>query len=201
MMNALVDGGLVAKGDRDRYRPGIALLALGASASVAMGIDAALPFLETLTERTGESASLAVKDTDCAVVMLETQSSQRLIARHGTGARLSLQDSAHGQILLAYADDPAAEIRSLPRPIVRGREYTDADALLEEILGVRRRGYSLISDGDQAALSVPIPAMNDGPVVRALGITAPSRRLTGRSIDRAIEAATDVAGLLRGVRT
>ena len=150
MMNALVDGGLVAKGDRDRYRPGIALLALGASASVAMGIDAALPFLETLTERTGESASLAVKDTDCAVVMLETQSSQRLIARHGTGARLSLQDSAHGQILLAYADDPAAEIRTLPRPIVRGREYTDADALLEEILGVRQRGYSLISDGDQA---------------------------------------------------
>jgi DNA-binding IclR family transcriptional regulator len=201
MMNALVDGGLVAKGDRDRYRPGIALLALGASASVAMGIDAALPFLETLTERTGESASLAVKDTDCAVVMLETQSSQRLIARHGAGARLSLQDSAHGQILLAYADDPAAEIRTLPRPIVRGREYTDADALLEEILGVRRRGYSLISDGDQAALSVPIPAMNDGPVVRSLGVTAPSRRLTGRSIDRAVAAATDVAGLLRGVRT
>lgn len=201
MMNALVDGGLIAKGDRDRYRPGIALLALGASASAAVGIDAALPFLESLAERTGESASLAVKDTDCAVVMLESESTQRLIVRLGTGSRLSLQNSAHGQVLLAFADDPAVEIRALPRPIVRGREYTDPDALTEEILGVQQRGYSIVSDGEQAALAVPVRAAADGAVTRTLGIAAPSRRLTGRSIEQAFAAAADIAGLMRGVRT
>lgn len=201
MMTALVDGGLIAKGDGDRYRPGIALLALGASASLAVGIDAALPFLETLTEKTGESASLAIKDVDCAVVLLETESKHRLISRYGTGSRVSLQDSAHGQILLAYAGDPEAEVRGLSRPIVRGGEYTDADALLGEILDVRRRGYSLVSDGEQATLSVPVPAPSEGPVTRSLGIAAPSRRLTGRAIDQTITVATEVAGLLRGVRT
>jgi hypothetical protein len=74
MMTALVEGGLIAKGDRDRYRPGIALLALGASATVAVGIDAAVPFLENLAEETGESANLAVKDIDCAVVIAELTS-------------------------------------------------------------------------------------------------------------------------------
>ena len=201
MMAALVEGGLVAKGEGDKYRPGIALLALGASASLAVGVDAALPFLDELSQRTGESASLAVKDADCAVVLLETESPQRLISRYGVGSRNSLQDSAHGQILLAYAQDPEAAVRRLARPIVRGGEYTDAEELIGEILDVRRRGYSFVSDGEQATLSVPVPAPDDGPVTRALGIAAPSRRLTGRSIDSAVAAAIEIAHLLRGVRT
>ena len=159
MMAALVDGGLVAKADGDRYRPGIALLALGASASSAAGIDAAIPFVESLADQTSESASLAVKDVDCAVVLIESESKQRLTSRYGSGCRISLQDSAHGQILLAFSGDPEAAVRALPRPIVRGGEYTDADALLTEILGVRERGYSLVSDGEQASLSVPVPKM------------------------------------------
>jgi IclR family transcriptional regulator, acetate operon repressor len=201
MMTALVEGGLIAKGDRDRYRPGIALLALGASATVAVGIDAAVPFLENLAEETGESANLAVKDIDCAVVIAEIESRQRLISRLGSGSRLSLLDSAHGQILLACSADPAADISALPRPIVRGGEYTDAGALVQEIDEVRRRGYSLVSDGEMAALAVPVPSLHGPGITRSLGITAPSRRLTGQAIDRAVSVATDVAGLLRGVST
>ena len=199
MMTSLVDGGLISRGVGDRYRPGIAFLALGASIMQSSGLDAAQPFLETLTERTGETTSLAIKDVDCAVVLLETESSQPLIARQGAGSRLPLTDSAHGQVLLAFAGDPAAQIRSLPRPIVLRNEYADPDDLLAELTVVRQRGYSMIGDHEHATLAVPIPSVGADSVTRSVGVTAPSRRLTGPTIDRAVSAATEVAGLRRGI--
>lgn len=189
ILGTLVEAGLLARGAGERYQPGVALLALAGAAFSTSGLAAAHTILTELTGSLGESASLAVPDQDCAVVMLEVEAPARLRFAYGPGARLSLHDSAHGQALLAFDPDPEAALGSLPGPLVAasGTAFVDRKALLSELGTARRRGFTVVHDTEQGVVSMATPVRSDDGQVRCtLGVAAPAHRLTA--------ARTELAG-------
>lgn len=112
IVRALCSGSFMEQDPRsDRYRLGRALVLLGQRAADHLGLDVARPVLESLADRTGESASLGVRHGDEVVVVLVASSHQRLRFDHDQGGRIGLHASAMGKVLLAFgADDPAVAI-------------------------------------------------------------------------------------------
>lgn len=202
ILGTLVDGGLLARDSGERYQPGVALLALAGAAFSTSGLGAVRTILAEVAAYLGESASLAVPDQDCAVVMLEIESSAQLRFAYGPGSRLSLHASAHGQAMLAFAPDPAAAVGALPRPLVSasGTSFVDHKDLLDDLHAARQRGFTEVRDAESGIVSLAVPVRaGDGRVLHTIAVAAPGTRLTSARAElagsRLLEAAPMVAAL------
>src|SRR5947207_2190122 len=122
-----------------KYRLGARVLDLGFSMLGSLGLrEIAVPHLRRLTEGTGHTSNLAIRD-DADVILIE-----RVRGRPGryhhlestlhVGSRIPAYCSATGKVLLAFLPRPDLE-RVLERTelVRRGpRTLTDGDALLAE---------------------------------------------------------------------
>ncbi|MFI7706749.1 IclR family transcriptional regulator [Nonomuraea sp. NPDC049480] len=132
--------------------------------------DVALPVMEELRQRTGETIHLMVPEGDAVVLIerLETDKPLRIVLP--LGIRLPLHASANGKAVLAHLDRPIDEL-----PGYTGTTITDPEVLRAELAEVRARGYAdnrgewrsdiaavasavLGPDGPLASLSVSTPA-------------------------------------------
>lgn len=182
IVKALVAAGYVIQNERtERYRLGRESFLLGRAAGRTLGFDAALPLLERLAERTGESVNLVVRDEDEGVVVLRVDSRQPLRFTQAVGARIPLSCTSSGKVLLAFADDPPAELARLGR--LRSRTpatITETADLLADLRAIRARGYG-VNRGERIAgvCGVAAPVLDGrGPVTAAVAVQGPEIRLT-----------------------
>ncbi|SDH09270.1 IclR family transcriptional regulator [Nonomuraea jiangxiensis] len=145
--------------------------------------DAAMPVMEELRQRTGETIHLMVPEGDAVVLIerLETDKPLRIVLP--LGIRLPLHASANGKAVLAHVlahqERPLAEL-----PGYTDTTITDPAALRAELAEVLARGYAdnrgewrsdiaavaaavLGSDGPLASLSVSTPASRMSEELRA----------------------------------
>ncbi|MET0147239.1 MAG: IclR family transcriptional regulator [Ilumatobacteraceae bacterium] len=165
-----------------RYRLGPVLLAMAQRAFSGRGLREALVLVEDLAARTGESASLAIRDDDCAIVLLTATSSSPLRFDRPAGARVPLLASALGRALLAFA--PAAGV------VGRADTMPSMGPILDQ---VRAAGYALVDDEQFAgvrALAAPVFGTSRR-LEAAVGIHGPISRVVDERLDR---LATDVLG-------
>lgn len=201
ILQTLIAGGLLRREpDSERYVPGIVLLGLAGSAFATAGYGPALDVLRGLAARTGESASLAVRDGSCAVVLLTAESEQQLRFAHQPGARLPLHTTAMGHALLAAGDAPLDEaVRELlPLERVTRRTLVEPKRLTNALAAVRARGFAAADEEPwegvrSVAMSIPGPA---GTPAVAIGVHGPATRLTPAHEDDIVTALRDVAGLV-----
>ena len=114
LLQALRRDGLVAQAPRtDRYHLGPGLVALGRRAEARVRFDRLLPQLSELAASTGESVSLGTRVGDEVLVVLHADSPQPLRFDQTPGTHIPVHASAIGKALLAFADDPAAEVAAL----------------------------------------------------------------------------------------
>ena len=180
LLKALSAAGLVAQDpDTERYHLGVGTIALGRRAEARLGLHRWHSALEHLAAETGESASLGTRVGSEVLVADHVASSKPLRFDAGIGARVPVHASAMGKMLLAIADDPAAEVAALGTlQRFTERTVTEPALLVAELEAIRGRGWSL-NDGERdpgvRAIAVAIP--NAGGPSAAVAVQGPDVRL------------------------
>lgn len=165
-----------------RYRLGIKLWELGSQATSQVAwVDRAKPFLQQLTDQTGETTHLAVLDDGEVLYIDKVESTRSLRMPSQVGRRLPAHCTGVGKALLAHL--PAVDVANIlarrGMPTFTKRTITDPDALQADLTEVRRRGYSFDDEEIEDALRCIGAPVRDhsGRVVAAVSIAGPASRL------------------------
>ena len=182
-----------AAGEITRWQVTSKALQVGRRAELGLR-DAAMPVMEQLRQRTGETIHLMVPEGDAVVLIerLETDKPLRIVLPLGT--RLPLHASANGKAVLAHRSAPLPELASYTDTTI-----VDPEALAAELAAVRARGYAdnrgeWRSDIAAVAAAVLGP---DGPVA-SLSVSTPASRMPeelreeyGKLVTQAARTLTD----------
>lgn len=148
--------------------------------------------MEELAQQVGETVNLALPDGR-EMVYVDTVDAQSMLRMQAAiGRRAPIYCTAVGKAVLAWRPDLRAELGREPLPALTPRTLTQPDRLDRDLDTTRRRGWALDDEEQEmGARCLAAPIFNDqGTAVAALGISAPSARLT-------LEQAERVAPLVR----
>lgn len=184
LLTSLCKTQLVRRTDRKRYRLGWGILALARALMESTEVRVeALPVMEELVQRFGETIHLAVLD-GFEVVYMEKREGTRAVAisASAVGSRLPAHCSGVGKVLLA--DRPWNEVRALipstGLPRFTPNTITTAAELAEELKRVREQGYAY--DNEEAIPEICCVAAplrdHTGSVVAAISISVPAYRFS-----------------------
>jgi DNA-binding IclR family transcriptional regulator len=186
---------------RNRYRLSGMLFELGMRASVQRRlIEVAVPYLQTLCERTHETAHLGVREGDEVVYLSKIGGHRQADVPSRLGGRMPLHATAIGKVLLANV--PAAERERLVNRRLRRltpRTITAPGILDRQLVAAREQGVayefeeSTIGIGCVAA---PVLAA-DHRAIAAVSITGPLARFDpARQVSAVKNAAGGIAAAL-----
>jgi len=150
------------------------------------------PFLERLTQDTGETANLVIQDGHEALYLDKAESPQSLRIFSRIGRRAPLHCTAVGKVLLANA--PPAQVDGLlgegPLERLTRRTITSVAQLRRELAAVRAQGYALDREEcEEGGYCIAVPVRNaTGATVAAVGVSSPSVRMSGRRIQELVPA-------------
>jgi DNA-binding IclR family transcriptional regulator len=148
------------------------------------------PVLERLTQETGETANLVILDRREALYLDKVESPQSLRIFSRIGRRAPLHCTAVGKVLLA--DRPKAQVDALlgrgPLERLTRHTITSAGQVRRELEKVRDQGFALDREEcEEGACCIAVPIRNaQGDVEAALGISAPTTRLTPRRMEELV---------------
>lgn len=195
ILAAMAGAGFVERADPGTYRLGIRLLELGNIVKSRINIrDSAMPLMQQLHQRLGESINLGVRQGD-EIVYVERTSSGRSSVRvvHLVGARAPLHVTAVGKLYLA--EGSAESVRDYARrtglPGSTPSSITNIVALEKELARVRRHGVAFDKEEIELGLRcVAAPVRDDaGHLVAGLSVSAPADRYSDDWIPILQEAA------------
>ncbi len=154
------------------------VLELGYSYLTSLDLtELAQQMLEQLSQRIGESCSMAVLDGNDIVYVLRVPVRRVMRVALGVGARLPAFAASMGRVMLA--DMPDAELVAwLDQQTFRAytpKTVRTASALKAELRRVRKQGYALVNgelDPGLCSIAVPIRT-SDGRTVAALNVGMP----------------------------
>jgi DNA-binding IclR family transcriptional regulator len=163
--------GLVESDARGRYRPGIALLALGLGVLEREPLVAASrAVLEDEAAQLDETFFLVAARAGRLVVLDKVEGTGFLRAAPHVGSSVPVHTTAVGKLYLTHAADSLADE---PSPVVR-----DVDALQRELVAVRRRGYAENLGGWIEGLAVfAAPVLAHDRMLGAIATAVPTQRL------------------------
>lgn len=146
----------------------------------------ARPYLESLTERTGESASIAILDNTEILYVARSQTRRLMTLAVTVGSRLPAHATSKGRVLLAFLPEPELEAYFARRAMARYTEQTVVDeAELRDILAdVRREGFAVVDQQLEEGLSsVAAPILDaSGRVSAALSLCAHAGRVDSATL-------------------
>ncbi len=198
LLAALGRRGLVEQDANGRYRPGIALLALGLGALEREPLAAAAhPVLERESEATGETAFLTVARRGRIVVLDKREGAAFLRVAPTIGSEVPVHATAVGKLHLAFAPD-SVELPREPWPAFTGQTPGARAELEREVARVKKRGWATNRDEWIPGMTVvAAPVLLRGRLLGCMVIAAPSSRVTGADLaalaTRVVRAATDIA--------
>lgn len=146
----------------------------------------AQPILEMTSERTHESASVAVLDSQDAVFVARSTHRRSLSSGLGVGARLPAYCSSTGRVLLS--EQPKANVEfvlnRMSRPAFTPRTLTSMRDILREIQLARTQGYAICDEELEIGLrSIAVPIRTaGGSLVAALSLSVSASRMTRKEI-------------------
>jgi IclR family pca regulon transcriptional regulator len=138
------------------------------------------PYLDQLSEKVGQSASVSVLDGAEIVYVARAAQKRVMSINLMPGSRLPAYCASMGRVLLAAL--PEAEARAVLETTERRANTpytkTEPEDLMAELARVRRQGYAVIDQELEIGLrSIAVPLTNaHGGVVAALNIGAPAVR-------------------------
>jgi IclR family transcriptional regulator, KDG regulon repressor len=146
----------------------------------------AMPELERLAGLTRETVHLSILDDGHAIYIEKIDSPQPVRAYSRIGGRAPAWCVATGKAMLAFAEPRV--LAGLPDTLPQSTPWSlpDRAALLEELAGIRARGYAMNRGEwreDVAGIGAPIRG-GRGQVIAALGISGPVSRLTPAVMER-----------------
>jgi IclR family acetate operon transcriptional repressor len=187
LVRTLVSLGYVAQSESRSYVLAPGLIRLGEVANRQLGA-MARPELVRLVEALGETANLAILDSDMVMYAAQAPSGHSMRMFTEVGRRAHLHNTGVGKAILAtFPDERVRQImdrQGLPRATERSIGTTQD--LLEELQQIRERGYS-IDDGEQEigvrCFAVSIPS---SPIPAAISVSGPNSRVDDGFGERAV---------------
>jgi DNA-binding IclR family transcriptional regulator len=182
ILGAMVSSGFVERAEPGAYRLGIRLLELGNIVKSRINIrEIALPVMQALHARIGESVNLGVRHDD-EIIYVERTSSGRSSVRvvHLVGARAPLHATAVGKLFLV--EDGLQKLREYAKrtglPGFTPTSLTTLPALEKELERVRRHGVAFDNEEiEQGLRCIAAPVRDDsGELVAGLSVSAPAER-------------------------
>ena len=153
------------------------VMSLGYTALSGMDVrEAAQPFLEELSEATGQNVNLGVLDGIQVVYVERIKKKQILNIDLHVGSRLNAYNSSIGQVILAYMD--RTELDRIVRELLQDHEIAavagpKGETLYGNMREVRMKGYALNDESYLGGVrAVGAPVFNHRGVVDA-GINIP----------------------------
>jgi IclR family acetate operon transcriptional repressor len=197
LLGTLVARGYAAQSPASgRYLLGYKLLELTSGLQDRLGRlrTAARPHLEAIQAETGETTNLVVLEGHDVVYVDSVSGTRSVRLFTEIGRAIPAHTSGAGKALLAWRDPADIEALLGPGPYASStpRTLTSLDALQEDFMRIRRRGYS--TDNEEHELGVACVATpifdHAGLPLAAISISGPTPRI--------LHADTaDVAGVLR----
>ena len=140
----------------------------------------ALPYLQQLSEQSGETVDLAVLNNGHVVYLQVVESSQRIKIAAAVGEQLPSFCTASGKAFLAYLPEEYAR-KTLNQELIQYTEYTvvSADELMKDLRQTRERGFAVSAqeyERDIHAVAAPIMDSNGCPMA-VIAIVGPSYRM------------------------
>lgn len=194
--------GLVAQDpETRRYRLGMKLWELGSMATNHVEwIDRVKPFIQQLTERTGETTHLAVLSDGQVLYVDKVESAHSLRMPSQVGRRLPVHCTGIGKALVAYLPDEVLNgiIARRGMASFTPNTITDRKRLADELEGVRSRGYSIDNEEiEEGLVCIGAPVRDHtAHVVAAISIAGPSSRLRPDRVPGHAEAVVDAANAM-----
>jgi DNA-binding IclR family transcriptional regulator len=196
LLATLVDGGLVrhipATG---RYRLGIRILQLASVARESLDIPVlARPYLEELTQLTGETATLSMPGEHEVLTVDFAQSDSSVRSVAAIGRNSVPHATAVGKVFLAWGGQlPGGELARYT-----SRTVTDRATLGVQLDKVRAQGWAQAAGEREAELNAVAAPVCDatGRLVAILGVQGPATRFTQRAMRTAASALRERAGLI-----
>jgi DNA-binding IclR family transcriptional regulator len=196
----LVDGRLLERRGDGLYEVGARMWQLGLLSRPTSMREAALPHLQDLVARTGQTVHLAVLDGRAALVVDRLAGSRSVPTRHLPGARLPLHCTAVGRALLAFAPEPLVD--GVLTALTPHTEFTETDPAVIRAQLARIRRTRVAESWQQhrlGVLSIAVPVFgSSGEVAAAVALIGPlDAKLAGhvdaiRSCTQAVAYATEL---------
>ena len=158
----------VLRDQHGRFVLGSRFAELAAAAGEDRLLTAAAPILQTLLDRTGESAQIYRRQGDQRVCIAAVERASGLRDSIPVGAMLSMEAGSAAQILLAWEDSERLHQG------LRHAKFTAA-----KLTAVRKRGWAeSINERDEGVCSISAPIRNaSGQVIAAISISGPNGRM------------------------
>jgi len=197
LVRTLVDVGYLRQEPSKQYALGPRLIRIGETSSRLIGTWAR-PHLAHLVDELGETANLAMLESDQVVYIGQVPSRHSMRMFTEVGRRVSPHCTAVGKALLAHL--PADEVRAiLSRQGMEAHTehtITDPGAFMAQLELVRDRGYA-VDDGEQeiGVRCVAVPVVG-APSRVAVSVSGPAQRMTDALVERAVPLLSDAARAL-----
>lgn len=140
------------------------------------------PALDSLSERTRESASVAVLHRGQVLVAARSTARRSLTVGLSVGSSLPIHCSATGRVLLAAlpVDERESLLAQSPLPQLTPHTVTDPSSLRKLLNACRNDGYALSNEEiEMGVRSLAVPILNvGGDAVGALSISSRADRMT-----------------------
>jgi DNA-binding IclR family transcriptional regulator len=198
ILSSLGEQGFVKRTTRGNYQLGIKLMQLGNKVNASVDLRRiALPLMEQLRDKLGETVNLTVREGD-EVVYIERSVAKRMIkVEQVIGSRAPLHVTAVGKLMLGELGE--AECRSYAKrsklPAYTKHTRTKITALLQDCAVSAQRGYAL--DNEEAELGVGCigTLIHDasGHVVGGLSVSAPIERRRDEWIAQVMETGMQIS--------
>lgn len=137
-------------------------------------------FLETVSDRLGESCSLSILHDNEAIYIARSTRKRIGSLHRDVGAHLPAHCTSMGRVLLAALPDAEVEAFLARTELTRYTPFTitEPDALRTAIGKTRRNGYSLVEQELEIDLrSIAVPVQNAaGRVIAAMNVSAQASR-------------------------
>ena len=170
-----------------KFKLGVRLLKLESVIHNSLGIARiASPFLQKLSEVSGETAQLVVLNKNEGVCVERVESTATLRVMPDRGTTIYLHSGASGKVILAYLnpEERARIIQEKGLKRLTPNTITAPSALKKELEEVRKRGYA-VSDQEiyQGVKAIAAPIFDfQGKITASLGVAGPRERLTGKKV-------------------
>jgi IclR family acetate operon transcriptional repressor len=172
---------------------------------VLAGVDVrerARPWLLTLVDETGETATLSVPGAGHAITVDFVPAPSSVVSMARVGRPSVAHATAAGKVMLAFGGDVALS-RGTDLIAYTERTITDPDALVRELAVVRERGIAEAvgeREPDLAAMAAPVIGRGE-ELVAIIGLQGPASRLPAakrRALERPLQRAASEVGRLLG---
>lgn len=146
------------------------------------------PFLERISEETGESSSAAVLDGDDIVYIARSATRRIMSIGLGVGSRLPAHCTALGRAILAFQpeDEFRAYLQRVRLEALTPKTITDKSAFQDALEATRAQGYAIVSEELEYGLrSIAVPVVQkNGKVTIALNLSAQAGRVSAEEMER-----------------